>query len=1412
MNQQQGSVVAIVVLLVFQLASVGLPPTVDLTDDDQPQPVGTSTVQQFSDGSSSFTSSVGGSITPTVPVEYGYSMTNGQVDLQFSGSPSTSTTVYSVASGMLNGTFNGTVSDGMSVELMSASAGPPQAGTNSTTVLNSTTMSGTHSYNTLELLCGFASCGRIVATGDLTLYVNVLRVEQGTSIEANALVTGGTGAGTGTTTPSNGRNDGGGGAGHGGAGGDGGGTNGGAGGSSYGNGSERGSQGGSVSSSYHSAANGGNGGGYIRIFANQIYVNGSIHANGEDGDGGSQATQGTGPGGSGAGGGSGGSIQLSANSVNVGNGGQIKADGGDGGDGANGAQNGPGFGMYDGGDGGGGGAGGRIVIKTQSGGYSNSGTVQAVGGNGGSKGLKYGTGIDGIDGNGGSNGVVTASTWAGYLASSNLTANNGTFVTQPVQTQTQQPSTAHITHAATVPSTGSLTVAYRTTLNGSDASWEEWSDWQPLSLSGEVVGRHAWLQLAYTFSRTGTTSPSLTAFEVTVTHTPSLHYPALLYDGQATVPDISGLTLGHTASVNDTSTASQPQFSFDVPVGATFHDNLSVWMQWPAADASVSFTEASIGGTTVLAQQLNHTPEGVDLLIDASALNALSPATTWTDTNGVAWHRISVDVTMSGSTAPWFAHGDARWDYAVTLNLTDAVNDVILYECGTFYAFTSMSCFGASSSHRFTVQGTTVPPGGPVFDVEFSNPMFDWVDEYAPVVTSIEHRQGVEQMPDLRVLNSYSVVLFDDAGEDDLDVQFLGLDWVESDGLTQAVDLQYHNGLQGYYIYLDANGFELQLEHHVNLTFRVSDSNGNEILPYPVYNLTIYPVAPSISDVQINGPTLLSTLEERSVWDIDGAKLTFVLEESNLRDSLDVRMNMVRVGTTQPLEVPMVWEMEKQHYTMTWVPERRDMGEWTVEFVVSEFDGLQETVEDGWRTGMDAVIVLTDAQGPLLLDAVHPASIEAGDAFSVDVSWAGSNDEVYHGSIAVVQDGVEVQNKSIVSTPNTNVSLVFDTQDLIPGQYSLHIHLEDDEGNVAGNPWLTWPTFTVLEPLIVWNGLLSVVNFTTLSLVGEVNSRSGNVSVDVREYSNGWNDTQILEEGPIALNFSVGLPTAEEHLYAVTVCDAAAMEACTSSTFALDFSEAFAIQTTNQCTVFLVNESSSAEQTLLQCTVTNQGATSVVASFTLDNAEHLTVEEANVEPDQTSSLQLILTNGTEAVNHTAAWTLKVTNLINERRVLEMGQLEIQRNPPSQNNSSTQTEDETEGSATLLLGGVGLIILVIAGSMLFYRSSRNGVEHETEQAVSKDWTNLEGEITRETPMEVESSQVDGHEVVGGEPVKDWPQATFQESIADAPGGENVPPVNATPTSVDEHGYEWYSTPNGHWYRTAGSQSPWLAYEQ
>ena len=1357
--------------------------------------VGTHQDQTFTDGSTSIAGTVGASILPSIPVAYGHSLTSGTVQIDLEGTQQTHSDAYTVASGALNGSLVDVEDDGTSIQLMSASSGPPQAGQNSSTVLSTTNLAGTHSYDTLELLCGIASCGRIVATGDLTLYVNTLKVEQGTAIVANDLTTGGQGAGSSTTTSTSGRNDGGGGAGHGGSGGSGGGTNGGSGGSTYGNGTERGSQGGTVSSSYHATATGGKGGGYIQIFANQIFVNGTIQAHGGDGTAGSQASSGTGAGGSGGGGGSGGSIFIKANSVLVGNGGQIKADGGDGGDGANGAQNGPGFGMYDGGDGGGGGGGGRIVISTQSGAYTNSGTVNALGGSGGSKGLKYGTGVDGVDGSAGSNGVVSTSTWQGYMSSSNTTSDNGTFTTNPLETQPLQPSTAYITHGTSVPSDASLTASYRTTLNGTGSSWDEWSDWAPLSLSGQWVERHRWIQVEYSFARTGSSSPSLTSMTVQHTSWTTLQSPDLRYDGETLQPSLSATTLGLTTTMNASGASTSPQFSIEIPEGASFTDDLSFWMNWPTATSgsTPSFSEASIGGTVLNATQQPHHTAGIDITLPKGLLNAASASNTWTDAQGLGWNTLTVDIAMTSATDVWFGHLSVPWSFSGSVEVTDAVNDVVLYECGSFYAFTNPSCFGSATSHPLTLTGSTLPIGAPAFTYTLSQPAFSWEDSYAPEITSIQHRQGVEQLPDIRVNESFSVVVFDGAGEDDLTIEFLGLNWDPSQGFANAQPLAYHNALMGYYLYLNTDGLEVDLQHEYNMTFRVVDANGNERLPRPTYNFTVYPVMPSVSSVSITGPTKISglgTVNDPMQWGIGGAVLTIDVNDAHQRETLVVVAELTHSSATQPMFLPLFWNPELRTYSMDWFPTRDDLGDWQLEISMSEIDGLEEHDDDGWLTGADVHLRLVDALGPVITTIEHPTAIEQGEPLVVNLTWTGEVDESYSGSIAILLGGVEVANKSILETALTTTGLMFDTSSWDAGMYSVIVSLQDDVGNSAVNDANASLFVEVLKPWLVHDLTLAIEDQNNLRIQGAVEARSGTSILTIAQEEGEWNASASIVDGDINLTYIVSEVLAPASNFSVVLCDATGPEDCEVWSVTLDFTDAFSIDVSSQCTLHLINESSSMRQSIVTCSVSNNGLTAVDGRLVFDAVDDVVPTNISLAPGETGTALLELLEGDGDVNKSLAWTMLVTNSIGGQKILEMGQVDVVRSLPA---SVTENEDDpvsNEGTGLLTPVIIVLVLVgILTGSITIYR--KGGASNEVEKLFDE----AHGIPSAEVETEGTSSE---------EPTSNMTEPAY-------PAAPVTPPATAQPTSVDEHGFEWYSTAEGHWYRPAQSGADWTPYE-
>ena len=312
----------------------------------------------------------------------------------------------------------------------SAKGSPPGVGLNNLTVLNTTYLNGSHSYDDVYIGCGIVSpCGSIVATGDLILTVNTLTIASGGAIIAYDSPTNTQGVGSSVNLPANFRGEGAGGAGHYGSGGDGGGlstgqTNGG---SSYGVSNETGSNGGTVfDSSGNLVSIGGNGGGRIIVYADVIDIDGTVTAIGVDGEQGYRYNNGSGNGGPGAGGGSGGSIIMKSNELTLTSTAIVEADGGNGGNGADGDCVGVCIGMYDGGNGGGGGSGGSIDLRANSAAnlsISTAATISAVAGSAGLAGAPYGTGVGGSAGNAGDTGSSNTGTWTGW--SSNSTGGGG---------------------------------------------------------------------------------------------------------------------------------------------------------------------------------------------------------------------------------------------------------------------------------------------------------------------------------------------------------------------------------------------------------------------------------------------------------------------------------------------------------------------------------------------------------------------------------------------------------------------------------------------------------------------------------------------------------------------------------------------------------------------------------------------------------------------------------------------------------------------------------------------------------------------------------------------------------------------------------------------------------------------------
>jgi hypothetical protein len=1356
--------------------------------------VGTTTKSTFSNGASELSADVGTNPSASIPLEAGYRLDNGSMNVTLEGEKIISTQTYSVASGTLNGTLTDTVRDGTSIQLMSMSSGPPGAGTNSSQLFNTVTWSGTHNYSTLELRCGISSCGKIIANGDLTIYVNTLIVEQGSMIEADDLITGGTGVGSSTTTPSNGRNDGGGGAGHGGAGGAGGGTNGGSGGSSYGNGSERGSQGGGVSSSYHSAVSGGLGGGYIRIFADAIYVNGSIQANGGIGDAGSQASSGTGPGGSGGGGGSGGSIYIQTNTLDVGTYGSIKSNGGDGGDGADGAQNGPGFGMYDGGDGGGGGAGGRIIVRTQSGGLSNSGAIQALGGAGGSKGLKYGTGVDGIDGTSGSNGVVTTQTWQGYVSQSNLTTNGGSFISEPLFVQSGTLSPTFVTHNVAVPADSSLELQYRWTINGTNTSFSQWSSWEDINSSVTQYPRMKWVQFAYMFNRTGPNSPTLTSIQFETSRWTTLSNAEVSYDGFATSLSIQQTDVGFIDQISDNSSGQNHAVSIYLPSDAKILEDVRFWLNWDNSAGNVNLLDASIDSVSVWGQVLSPLEEGHDIILDHTTLNSQFFGDTWVGPDGLEWRTLLIDLSFSDTTSISVSEVWMPYSLETNVNLTSAVNDAVVASCGSIYLSTAQTCLGTDLSHPLTVSGQSNPSGAPAFEYTFSDVDLEFVDDISPQVLSIEHRKGTVPYPDVRVMETFSLLVYDIAKEDDLTVEYLGNDWEEEDGFENAITMTYTSILEGYYLYFDTTSYDPTTTHTVNMTFRVLDAHQNELFPRPTYSMTLNPAEPEATSLVINGTSLISGTELNGVWEVESSMFEFEVTSAYNRSDLSVELNVQRDAGSS-YQVPLQWNQATTSYTGTWTPVREDIGQWGVEVVMIEVDGLLASDPDGVTVDVDALITLIDFSEPVLTSIEYEPVIQLDESQLVEIEWDGNEGESVSGWISIQSEGGEIKNMTILPTTQTSASVQFNLLDVNDGIYSIQVYLTDDHGNSWYDSDQNY-TFEIQPPFITGSYSIETVNMTEVLLSGQIDWRSGSGTIDIQLENSQWSEQVELTNGVFMQIFDLGEPISPLLMFNLTACDRESSDQCESMSVNLSFEAAFDIDVDAMCEFSNAETETSDELLLVQCQVVNNGEVTTTVGFNHSLSSLASSQSVELSPGEIDTIQLMLLNGTTSFNLSYTYSIFALHDFGDRYNINTGTNLLSRtitddvvDEVDDDDVSTSASDD---SGNMILIIALLLIAFLGGSVFTVRLLKQKPLDESEEAAiidEKDFNDQFEHTIEPTPESVVHS--------------------YQPEQNEA--AEYVPSLESTPTSYDEHGFEWYTEGGNHWYRQRDSQSEWTKYQ-
>jgi len=1357
--------------------------------------------------STSVQADIGGSAV--IDHQSGHRLLNASVDVEVL--PQTSTGVWfdALNNAQALGILDNTSAVLGGVQLPSVNSGPPGSGNNSSTLFNAVQWSGTHSYDTLELRCGIVSCGSIEATGSLTIMVRVLVVESGTSISASGIYSGGTSTGGSTTATPGGNSDGAGGAGHGGSGGSGGATGGGAGagGSTYGNGTEDGSQGGSVTSSNHPNANGGYGGGYIRIIADQIHVNGTIVSNGEDGTNGQAINGGSGAGGSGAGGGSGGSIALKANEVNIGTSGAIQADGGNGGNGASSFCTGACIGFFHGGDGGGGGGGGRISIQTQISKYNNQGTVSVNGGTGGTGGQPYGTGAVGVVGSAGASGVSSISTWNGYILSNGTIVDDGTFTTNTLSPNGGNIIDGWVNHSASVPSDSSLVFSYRYTVSGVlNNTSTLWSDWNIGNISQQKLPRLTGLQLSYHFNRTSTSSPVLSdiTLEWTLSHSLTNLEIAIFSGPQVLGPSSLALTSSNNATV--VSSVNSHTATLSVPTSSTPTSPLHMWIAWPTNAASNTF-DVSLGATTVYSGALNSSLGGIDVAFSLQHVLDAWPSIGTLDSDGIEIGELVVNISTTLTAQIDVHHTQMSWSWTHTVDLMTSMTQHAFATCTDWYRATS-SCL---SQYSFELSGDTVPLTSPGFTITLDNLSLEWIDDIAPQISTIDHRIGLSIGAYIRVGDTFIVTVEDAIGDDSLS----GSAWIHQGDSTKPTVpsyLAFFSGLNRYVTSFPTNEYDPLTPTQHFIAVELTDDNDNTLFVEQAYSFEIGPVIPSVTSVtmdSVNSTLNLSSGTQSSpAWVLHEEGYEFSVAALQNRSDLSASLTLNKSGSGTPTILPLTWDGTTNAYTALWSPQRFDLGTWDVEVELLETTGQQARDVNGYQNGVDLTFTLVDQTGPVLTSIIHQTTVVKGEDLLVEVQWENAPSELIDGYVHLLFDGTLIANQSIAATSTSTSSMTFQTDSFDTGIYTLFVALFDEYGNAAVslNSSSSFELFP-MAPLV--SGVLESWSFDpsllNLTLSGEhqfrfsqglVSLSSGGVMLlENSSVSNGvWTIEQALD--------SILQPSMN---ILVHVCDATDSVECEDYELSIDASSAIDYTLEIQCMdaseTFLINST----ETFVSCTIAHtNGTSSMQVSLTsLQPSSFLlnTVVTEELPISGQIELSLLINTGMENGTWSLPWVLSVVDRIGQVEVLEQrtASFTIISVKEESSNESKDTLTTTESDSSLTNYGVLLVILALCalfGTLGFLKM--RGKEETQEELQNFDSGDHHQAETTSQAIPVETSQ--------------HPGALETPMLTETPVESLKPSSDAIPTATDEHGYEWYTEENGtNWYRLQGNGTEWYLHQ-
>ena len=230
---------------------------------------------------------------------------------------------------------------------------------------------------------------------------------------------------------------------------------------------------------------------------------------------------------------------------------------------------------------------------------------------------------------------------------------------------------------------------------------------------------------------------------------------------------------------------------------------------------------------------------------------------------------------------------------------------------------------------------------------------------------------------------------------------------------------------------------------------------------------------------------------------------------------------------------------------------------------------------------------------------------------------------------------------------------------------------------------------------------------------------------------------------------------------------------------------------THKCTSTALGDGNASDHTLLTCEVENAGRGDVIFSLLAGGStpDGLTVDApVVVSSGGQAMIGIHIPASTTNINETVSWTLLAEDIFGTSATLEAGTFDVSRTPEppvEENEDEVETAGESSGVMTAVFG---VLLLLILGGLVSYRMMR---KDDTDTPVLTD----EGMAGHDTKTVVEIPD-ESHET---------------DAMVESEFIDNRPTIDTLPTSVDDHGYEWYSSDKGHWYRTEGSHGEWLPYQ-